>query len=82
MSDGGRRSMHKVLRLPSVIDRTGLSRSTIYTRVREGTFPRQIPLGPNAVGWLQEEVEGWIDNCVSSVSKVESRKTLDEGRRA
>lgn len=50
----------KILRLPSVKTRTGLSRSTLYARAAEGTFPRPISLGPRAVGWLESEVDGWI----------------------
>ena len=49
-----------ILRLPAVRTRTGLSRSTIYLRVSDGSFPRTISLGARAVGWLESEVEGWI----------------------
>ncbi len=49
-----------ILRLPSVRARTGLSRSTIYLRIAEGTFPRPIALGPRAVGWLQSDIDEWI----------------------
>ncbi|WP_018995158.1 AlpA family transcriptional regulator [Thioalkalivibrio sp. ALJ2] len=50
----------KILRLPSVKARTGLSRSTIYLRIAEGSFPAPIPLGGRAVGWIEEEVDNWI----------------------
>jgi prophage regulatory protein len=40
--------------------RTGLSRSSIYLRVADGSFPRPISLGARAVGWVESEVEGWI----------------------
>ncbi|MGC2222145.1 MAG: AlpA family phage regulatory protein, partial [Methylocella sp.] len=36
---------HTILRLPAVKTRTGLSRSTIYLRVSQGTFPRPVSLG-------------------------------------
>lgn len=49
-----------ILRLPAVIAATGLSRSTIYARIDEGTFPRQISLGRRAVGWLESEIDAWI----------------------
>ena len=49
-----------VLRLPDVISKTGLSRSTIYARIYEGKFPLQISLGPRAVGWLECEIDAWI----------------------
>jgi len=50
----------KILRLPVVLDRTGLSRSTVYLRVNEGRFPRPVSLGARAVGWIETEVEEWI----------------------
>lgn len=55
-----------ILRLKKVKDRTGLSRSTIYLRIQEGTFPRPINLGARAVGWLENEIEAWITSCVEN----------------
>ncbi|MBV1884533.1 MAG: AlpA family transcriptional regulator [Pseudomonadales bacterium] len=53
---------HQILRLPEVKKLTGLSRSTIYARISEGEFPKQITLGgTRAVGWLKADVESWID---------------------
>lgn len=49
-----------VLRLPSVKERTGLARSTLYLRIAAGSFPKPIGLGGRAVGWLESEVEEWI----------------------
>jgi prophage regulatory protein len=51
---------HHILRLPDVKAATGLSRSTIYLRIAEGTFPRPISLGGRAVGWLQAEIDDWM----------------------
>ena len=55
-----------ILRLPHVKQRTGLSRSTIYLRMSEGTFPKSISLGERTVGWLEDEIEGWIAERVNS----------------
>lgn len=49
-----------LLRLPVVKARTGLSRSTIYLYVSEGTFPKPVQLGPRAVAWVADEIEAWI----------------------
>lgn len=49
-----------ILRLPAVKARTGLSRSSIYLRSSEGSFPSPISLGGRAVGWIESEVEAWI----------------------
>ena len=55
---------HKILRLPIVKSLTGLSRSTIYIRISEGTFPKQLDLGGRAVGWLESEILDWIDERI------------------
>ena len=55
-----------ILRLKKVKDRTGLSRSTIYLRIQEGTFPRPINLGARAVGWIEHEIEAWLTSCLES----------------
>jgi prophage regulatory protein len=60
----------KILRLPIVLDRTGLSRSTVYQRVTEGKFPRPVSLGARAVGWIETEVEEWI------VRQIEASREL------
>lgn len=54
-----------ILRLPEVKARTGLSRSTIYARISEGRFPKAISLGDRAVGWLEHEIQEWVDLRIS-----------------
>ena len=51
-----------ILRLPAVMARTGLARSTIYFRIKHNTFPKQIKLGvgARASGWLCSEIEDWL----------------------
>ncbi len=53
-----------ILRLPAVMARTGLSRSAIYLRINQGRFPKSIPLGGRAIGWLEAEIDEWIDRQV------------------
>ena len=53
-----------ILRLPKVKAITGLSRSTIYLRMSEGTFPQKISIGLRAVGWLRSEVADWMDQRI------------------
>jgi prophage regulatory protein len=50
----------RVLRLREVKQRTGLSQSGIYAKMARGQFPRTIPLGALAVGWLAHEIDDWI----------------------
>lgn len=64
----------KILRLPSVLDRTGLSRSTVYQRVSEGKFPRPVSLGARAVGWVETEVEEWIARQIEVSREIRSQR--------
>lgn len=50
----------KVLRLPQVLAKIGLSRSTTYAMIADGNFPKPIKLGKRAVGWVDTEVENWL----------------------
>lgn len=52
--------MHTLLRLPEVKAVTGLSKSTIYARIADGNFPKQIPIGPRLVVWMESDIENWI----------------------
>jgi prophage regulatory protein len=52
--------MTKILRFPTVIEKTGLSRSTIYLKISKGDFPKPVSLGANSVGFLEIEIEEWI----------------------
>lgn len=50
----------KFLRLSDVKERTGLSRSTIYLNISKNIFPRPISLGARCVGWLESEIDAWM----------------------
>lgn len=55
-----------LLRLPQVLARVGVSRATLYTRIKEGAFPRPVALGPRSVAWPSDEVESWIRSRVAA----------------
>jgi prophage regulatory protein len=54
--------MHKVLRLPQVIEKVALKKTIIYDMMKKGKFPKNFPLGLRARGWDEEEINRWIDN--------------------
>jgi len=66
----------RILRLPNVLDRTGLSRSTVYQWVSEGRFPKPVSLGARAVGWVESDIEEWISR------QIEDSRTLRAGETA
>jgi prophage regulatory protein len=51
-----------MLKLPAVIERTGLSRPSIYRLMGIGLFPRNHRLAIRAVGWKRSEIEKWMDS--------------------
>ncbi len=46
-----------MLRLPQVLKRTGLAKSSLYEKISKGEFPAPVKLGSRASGWLEHEVE-------------------------
>jgi prophage regulatory protein len=54
-------AQNRIIRLPEVKRRVGLSRSSIYEYIQKGLFPKQIGIGARAVGWLETDIDLWID---------------------
>jgi prophage regulatory protein len=54
-----------ILRLPQVMARVGLSRSSIYLSISRKEFPQQVRLGARAVGWVQTEIDEWVRRRIS-----------------
>jgi prophage regulatory protein len=50
----------RILRLKTVLTRTGLSRSTLYRKIREGSFPAQVQISVHGAGWHESAVNRWI----------------------
>ncbi|MDX7645869.1 helix-turn-helix transcriptional regulator [Aeromonas caviae] len=61
----------KVLRIKDLIRKVGMARSTIYDRINpkspryDNTFPKPIKLGLSAVGWLEHEIDAWVENLIN-----------------
>lgn len=56
----------RIIRLPEVKEKTGLSRSSIYLRMSKGDFPQSISLGERAIGWVETDVEQWLDERIAA----------------
>ena len=56
--------VNQIIKLNQVKQLTALSRSSIYRKASEGTFPKPIKLGERSSGWLQSEVNKWVEDCV------------------
>jgi prophage regulatory protein len=59
------RQPDRIIRLKTVLSRTGLSRSTIYRKITEGTFPAQLKISTNGTGWHESDINRWIADPVS-----------------
>ena len=59
-----------ILKRKQVQARTALSRSGIYQKMAEGTFPKSISLGPRAVGWLESSIDEWIQGRIELSAKA------------
>lgn len=50
----------RILRIKAVLERTGLSRSTLYRKIQDGSFPRQIAISARCAGWQESAVNRWV----------------------
>lgn len=55
-------SNDRILRIKAVLDRTGLSRSTLYRKIQKGTFPKQVRISIRCAGWRESAVNAWMRN--------------------
>lgn len=56
----------RLLRLPSVKEQTGLSRSAIYAAINAGTFPPPLKVSERAVAWTQSSIDSWIETRIAA----------------
>jgi prophage regulatory protein len=61
----------RIIRLPEVLAKTGHAQSTWYEGVKNGTHPKPVPIGKYAVGWVEDEVDAWIE------ARIEARDSQD-----
>jgi prophage regulatory protein len=52
----------KILRMRTVLARTGLSRSTIYRKMKDGTFPSQVHISEHCCGWRESTINCWMED--------------------
>lgn len=52
----------RILRIKTVLERTGLSRSTMYRKMQNGTFPKNIQISTRCAGWRESAISAWLRN--------------------
>jgi len=55
-------SPDRILRIDAVLERPGLTRSTLYRKIGRGTFPPQVKLSERCAGWRESAVNEWMHN--------------------
>jgi len=70
--------LRKLIRIKSVINLTGLSKSYIYELCKKGLFPKSIQLVPGgtSVAWVESEVRDWIESRIKSREAEEKTQSL------
>lgn len=61
---------NNILRLPAVLERTGLSRSTVYLMISKNQFPAPVSLGERAVGWVESQIDQWVDEKIAASQEI------------
>lgn len=57
--------MPKLIKLKEVIAKTSICRTSIYSKIAEGKFPKPVKLGARASAWLESEIDQWINDRLS-----------------
>lgn len=70
--------MSTLLRLPNVRAESGLSKTTIYARIADGTFPPPVRLGPRAVAWPAHEIAACNDAVIRGADQAAVRQLVKE----
>jgi prophage regulatory protein len=70
----------RIIRLKTVLARTGLSRSTIYRKIAEGTFPPQLRISMNGADWHESDIDRWIANPAGWRLPMTTTDRMDTGR--
>lgn len=56
----------RLIRLPEVITRVGLKKTAIYSRIREGSFPKPRRLAVNCVAWPESAIDKWVETQIGA----------------
>lgn len=65
MTDQQNKPVKRLIRLKEVVDRTSLSKTSIYELMKSGEFPKQVHLGSQSVAWVEDEVDQFINAVIS-----------------
>lgn len=55
----------RIIRMLELTKLVGLSKATIYNKIKDGTFPKPVTLGANSVGWLSTDIDHWFNQLIA-----------------
>ena len=72
----------RLLRLPAVMERTGLGKSSVYAGMAAGTFPTPVRLGTRGVAWKESEIDAWVNSLQAAkiVPVIQKARAEVEGQ--
>jgi prophage regulatory protein len=66
----------RILRIKAVLEMTGLTRSTLYRKIHDGTFPRPLRIAPRCAGWRESAVQEWMKSPMFSSVDEKARERM------
>jgi prophage regulatory protein len=72
----------RFLSMRQVLERVGLSRTTLYERMDAGTFPQSVPLGPRRVAFVESQVDAWMQAQINTPVQRDVRRQRAQQVRA
>lgn len=64
---------HRFIKLTEVKQRTGLSKTYIYQKIKENVFPKQIPIDTRTVMWLESDIQKWMEEKIKSAANQNNK---------
>ncbi|MDJ6543595.1 AlpA family transcriptional regulator [Salmonella enterica] len=55
----------RLIRVPEVLIRVGFSRTTLYERIKKGSFPDRVKIGLRSVAFVESEIDAWIEKVIA-----------------
>ena len=72
LAGGAVKTLDRIIRLPELVEITGLSAATVYRLIAQGRFPRPVVLGRQARGWIASQIQAWFESLKPAESETGS----------
>jgi prophage regulatory protein len=69
----GVKMQHRFIKLTEVRQKTGLSKTYIYQKIKENAFPKQIPIDTRTVMWLESDIQQWMEDKINKAANQNNK---------